>query len=99
MRRGALLLLLLASPAFAQGAEARVRTIEYLVEPGDTLSSIAAKRDVYADAYLWPLIYKFNRDQITDPSRIYPSQLLQIPIELDDQTRRAARLEAVGTED
>jgi len=97
--RLALFVLLLAAPVGAPAAEARVRTIEYLVEPGDTLSSIAAKRDVYADAYLWPVIYKFNRDQITDPSRIYPKQLLQIPIELDNETRSAARLEAGGTQD
>ncbi len=96
MSRVALLVLLLVEPAAAPAAEARIRTIEYVVEPGDTLSSIAAKRDVYADPYLWPVIYKFNRDQITDPSRIYPNQLLQIPIELDHETRRGARAEAGG---
>ena len=88
----AALLLALCVPAVrGQGKSA---TIEHVVEPGETLWSIAAQSDVYADPYLWPLIYKFNRDQITDPSTIYPKQLLQIPIDLDEPTRRAARAEA-----
>ncbi len=86
------LLLVLCVPA-ARG-EGKSATIEHRVEPGETLWSIAAQSDVYADPYLWPLIYKFNRDQITDPSMIYPSQLLQIPVNVDEPTRRAARVQA-----
>lgn len=82
---------LLAPPGVAEEAS---DTIEHTVEPGETLWSIAAQSDVYADPYLWPVIYKFNRDQITDPSRIYPSQTLQIPVRIDDDARSAARVEA-----
>jgi nucleoid-associated protein YgaU len=69
-------------------------TIEHIVQPGETLWSIAAQTHVYGDPYLWPVIYKFNRDQIKDPSRIYPSQRLQIPIRLEPDARSSARLEA-----
>lgn len=98
MRAGALVLaaLLLALCAPAARSEGKSATIEHRVQPGETLWSIAAQSDVYADPYLWPLIYKFNRDQITDPSMIYPKQLLQIPVEVDEQARRAARAEAGG---
>ena len=69
-------------------------TIEHVVGPGDSLWSIAAQPDVYDDPYLWPVIYKFNRDQIVDPALIYPEQRLVIPVRIDEETRRAARLEA-----
>ena len=76
------------------GGIAHAETLEHVVQQGETLWSIAAQRDTYADPYLWPLIYKFNRDQIKDPSRIYPSQRLQIPMHVDESARRSARLEA-----
>ena len=84
----------LALGTVAGAAQERGPTLQHVVEPGETLWSIAAQGDVYADPYLWPVIYKFNRDQITDPSRIYPKQLLQIPTDIDEHTRRAARAEA-----
>ena len=71
-------------------------SVEHVVVPGDSLWSIAARPDVYDDPYLWPVIYKFNRDQIVDPALIYPSQRLVIPIRIDEETRRAARLEALA---
>ena len=69
--------------------------IDYVVKPGETLWSIAAQSDVYADPYLWPVIYKFNRDQIVDPSKIYPRQKLQIPIFVDAEARERARKTAI----
>ena len=68
-----------------------------MVQPGESLWSIAAQKDVYDDPFLWPVIYKFNRDQIKDPSRIYPSQRLQIPVNLDADARSSARSEAGAT--
>lgn len=52
---------------------------QYAVNEGETLWSIAARKDVYTDPLLWPIIYKANRDQIKDPRQIYPGQTLSIP--------------------
>ncbi|MGH7342517.1 MAG: LysM peptidoglycan-binding domain-containing protein, partial [Candidatus Rokuibacteriota bacterium] len=74
----------------ARAAETR----EHRVERGETLWSISARADVYGDPFLWPVIYKWNRDQIEDPARIYPNQLLVLPLDVDEATRAAARVEA-----
>jgi len=82
-------------PGAVLPAEAAVtKTIEHVVERGETLWSIAAQADVYDDPYLWPVIYRFNRDQIVDPAQIYPRQTLVIPIGLDAETKARARSEA-----
>jgi hypothetical protein len=93
MRSGWLTALICLALALAASAD-QAETIEHVVARGESLWSIAALEQVYADPYLWPVIYKFNRDQIKDPGRIYPNQRLQIPTEVDDETRRLARLEA-----
>lgn len=79
---------------FLGAASLHAENLEHVVRPGETLWSIAAKGDVYDDPYLWPLIYKFNRDQIKNPSQIYPGQTLLIPIDVDERARRAAHTEA-----
>ena len=58
-------------------------TLEYVVQSGESLWSIAGQEEVYADPLLWPVIYRFNRDQIQDPALIYPKQRLQIPKVVD----------------
>ena len=80
--------------AVLPAAALATQTLEHVVEPGDSLWSIAAQADVYDDPYLWPVIYRFNRDQIVDPAQIYPEQTLVIPIGLDAETRARARAEA-----
>lgn len=66
----------------------------HIVKRGDTLPSIAARHDIYNDSFMWPLIYKANRDQIKDPKVLYTGQDLKIPrdVSLDDiiQARREA---------
>lgn len=91
MRRAALALL---AAAALPGAVRAADTLEHVVEPGESLWSIAGQADVYADPYLWPVIYRHNRDQIVDPAQIYPRQTLVIPIGLDDETKARARAEA-----
>jgi len=49
----------------------------HVVRPGESLWQIAAA--VTGDATLWPLLYRANRDQIKDPSLVYPGQRLTIP--------------------
>lgn len=70
----------------------------YVVKDGETLWTIAARRDVYGDALLWPLIYKANRDQIKDPRQIYPKQILAIPRNVSDAEREEAREKARKSE-
>jgi Tfp pilus assembly protein FimV len=65
--------LLLVFLASASAAAERV----HVVQPGETLWHIAAQ--VAGDPHLWPRLYRANRDQIVDPSRLYPGQVLSIP--------------------
>lgn len=51
----------------------------YTVRRGESLPQIAARVEVYADSQLWPLLYRANRDQVSDPRRIWPGQPLRIP--------------------
>ncbi|WP_432821932.1 LysM peptidoglycan-binding domain-containing protein [Trichloromonas sp.] len=66
----------------------------YLVGNGETLWFIAAQKQVYQDAFLWPLIYRANRDQIKDPRQIYPGQTLNIPRNLSEEETKEARATA-----
>jgi nucleoid-associated protein YgaU len=51
--------------------------VTYTVAKGDTLSKIA--KDHYGKASRWPLIFEANRDQLDNPDRIKPGQVLRIP--------------------
>jgi nucleoid-associated protein YgaU len=51
--------------------------ITYTVKPGDTLSRIAKEHLGNANAYMD--IFNANRDQLTDPDKIAPGQVLKIP--------------------
>ncbi len=50
----------------------------YQVERGDSLWGISGKAEVYANPYLWPLIYKNNTGKIEDADLIYPGQVFDI---------------------
>ncbi|HEY6838114.1 MAG TPA: LysM peptidoglycan-binding domain-containing protein, partial [Geobacteraceae bacterium] len=79
----------------ARPPEQRPVAYHHTVKRGETLPQIAAQADVYGDMTLWPLIYRANRDQISDPRRIWPGQVLKIPRSLgrDEivEARRYAR--------
>lgn len=49
----------------------------YTVAKGDTLSHIA--KHFYGKASRWQAIFDANRDQLDDPDRIRPGQVLKIP--------------------
>ena len=49
----------------------------YTVAKGDTLSHIA--KDHYGKASKWRAIFEANRDQLADPDKIFPGQVLKIP--------------------
>lgn len=46
----------------------------YTVQKGDTLSAIGSRHGV-----AWRQIFEANRDQISDPDKIFPGQTLRIP--------------------
>ncbi|HTK81536.1 MAG TPA: hypothetical protein VL633_04540 [Bacteroidota bacterium] len=45
----------------------------------DCLWNIAKKKDIYANAWMWPKIWQGNRDKIKDPDVIKPKMVLKIP--------------------
>ena len=49
----------------------------HTVVRGDTLSAIAKK--FYGNANLYPKIFEANKPMLSNPDKIYPGQLLQIP--------------------
>jgi len=57
----------------------RPLVFSHTVKRGESLPQIAALPEVYNDSYLWPLIYRANRDQIRDPRNLWPGQTLRIP--------------------
>ena len=66
--------------AAAQPTEGKAptgREMTYTVKPGDTLSKIAKEHLGNANAYMD--IFNANRDQLSDPDKIKPGQVLKIP--------------------
>jgi len=59
-----------AGPAAAAGGT-------YTVQKGDTLSKIS--KQYYGDPNKYNRIFEANRDQLEDPDRIFPGQVLKIP--------------------
>jgi|SRR6188508_3113608 len=49
----------------------------YTVKAGDTLSKIA--KELLGSANAYPQIFEANRDQLSDPDKIKPGQVLKIP--------------------
>jgi LysM repeat protein len=66
-----------AAPASASPAAAPAGAQTYTVQSGDTLSAIAKKFLGSANAYMD--IFNANRDQLSDPDKIKPGQVLKIP--------------------
>lgn len=64
-----------AQPVGTTGAAAAQKT--YTVKSGDTLSKIA--KEHLGDANAYNKIFEANRDQLSDPDKIKPGQVLKIP--------------------
>lgn len=62
--------------AQASGAAASAART-YTVQPGDTLSKIAKEQLGDGNAYM--KIFNANQDQLSDPDKIKPGQVLKIP--------------------
>jgi nucleoid-associated protein YgaU len=64
-----------AAPA---GAAVGTSGKTYTVKAGDTLSKIA--REHLGDANAYMKIFNENKDQLTDPDKIKPGQVLKLPV-------------------
>jgi nucleoid-associated protein YgaU len=62
-------------PAASVGVATASKT--YTVKAGDTLSAIAKEHLGNASAYM--KIFEMNKDQLTDPDKIKPGQVLRLP--------------------
>lgn len=67
---------------------------QYVVKPGDTLWSIAAKQSIYGNAHDWPLIYRSNVAKIRDPDLIKPGMVLIIDHSYSDVEMQSAQKHA-----
>lgn len=70
-------------------AELRGSMTQYTVVTGDSLWTISGRSDVYNNPYQWPLIYKTNRDKISDADLIHPGQRFSV-----DQNPSASEVSA-----
>lgn len=67
----------------------------HTVTKGECLWWISEYKHVYNDPFMWPLIYKANRDKIQNPDLIYPGQEFEVPrYGFDLEEVKAARKEA-----
>jgi LysM repeat protein len=67
-----------APKAAAAPAPAPAPAQTYTVKAGDTLSKIAKEHLGNANAYME--IFNANRDQLSDPDKIKPGQVLKLPV-------------------
>jgi nucleoid-associated protein YgaU len=56
---------------------AKAQASTYTVKAGDTLSKIAKEHLGNANAYMQ--IFEINKDQLSDPDKIKPGQVLKLP--------------------
>jgi nucleoid-associated protein YgaU len=63
--------------AAGAGAAAGTAGGTYTVQKGDTLSKIS--KQYYGDPNKYNRIFEANRDQLKDPDKIFPGQVLKIP--------------------
>lgn len=78
-------------------AEPKKELEKYIVVKGDTLWDISGMKIIYKDNFNWPLLFKANRDQITDPDLIYPKQELSIRRDWTQEDLDKAKKDASDT--
>jgi nucleoid-associated protein YgaU len=76
------------TPAAAEGIKV------YQVMKGDALWTIAAREEIYGDAWLYPLLFRANSDLISYPDQLQPGLKLIVPRGQSATELEAAREEA-----
>lgn len=100
----ALFLSFSTAAAFAQGAPATPRPLElaadaperHIVVPGDTLWGISSK--FLKDPFRWPELWKMNAEQVRNPHRIYPGQVLVLDRSGASPTLKIGNIVKLGPE-
>lgn len=62
----------------------------YTVNNGDYLWKISKDEKIYGNPFMWPLIYKANRNKIKNHHLIYPAQKFDIPADFSDKDKEEA---------
>lgn len=65
-------------PVAAMQEETAAKTEKYTVQKGDTLQKISQK--LYGTTRNWYKIYKANKDTMKGPDKIYPGQVINVPV-------------------
>ncbi len=60
------------------------------VKKGECLWKIAEYKEIYNDPFMWPLIYRANKDKIKDPDLIFPKQVFSIPRDYTESQKQDA---------
>ncbi|MBG0791329.1 MAG: LysM peptidoglycan-binding domain-containing protein [Desulfovibrionaceae bacterium] len=82
-------------PMAVYKAEYDALPVTHTVTKGECLWWISEYKHVYNDPFMWPLIYKANRDKISNPDLIYPGQQFDVPrYGFDLEEVKASRKEA-----
>jgi hypothetical protein len=68
------------------------------VKEGETLMTIAARKDVYGSKWLYPLILQANKDRIKDPNHLEVGVQLVIPRDVPDPKVEIAKEQAMTGE-
>ena len=89
-----ILLLIPALPGFAAAPAMKDTAPDrYIVVEGDTLWSIAGR--FLQNPWQWPEIWKMNQEQIKNPNRIYPGDVIVVDRSANDTRLRLLKLETV----
>ncbi len=62
----------------------------HVVKKGECLWKIAEYKEIYNDPFMWPLIYRANKDKIKDPDLIFPKQVFRIPRDYTEAQKMSA---------
>jgi LysM repeat protein len=68
-----------SAPEAQEAPAAAVNMEKYTVAKGDTLQKISKK--FYGKTNKWTRIYEANKDKLKSPNKIYPGQVIGIPVD------------------